>query len=379
MKTRLIYILSFFTLITSCDHSGKQTESAVEDVGISVRDEENIIFSSKQFETAGMRIGDPETFEFDQTVKGNGTISTSPGGRAQINSMIQGRVSDINVVSGSYVQKGETLFTMESNEAIMLQQEYAEVFQQLQVLESDYLRQKALFEDKIASEKDFLKIQSEYNSMLARAEGLKARLKLLGIDARIVGKGKISSEISVVAPVKGYVTNLEIVKGEFADPQTCLMEIVDIDQLQLRINVFEKDLDGMVAGQKVVFYNPNDEDTRYEAILRRTGKSINRESRTVLCIAELKQADKASFIDGQFMETEIITCQRNVKAIPENAVIREGQNNYVLELMQEDEDKYVFRKIPIAVGAIQKGYAEVLDEGLKNLLVEGVYSLNTGE
>lgn len=379
MKTSLAFILSIFFLFSACHPVAKEAGSDPEGMDASTNEPGNIVLSRQQFEAAGMRIGDPQSVEFDQTVKGNGYLSTSPSGRAQINSMIQGRVRNIMVTTGSYVQKGEALFSMESNEAIMLQQEYAEVFQQLTVLQSDFLRQKSLFEEKITSEKDFLKSQSDFNSMMARAEGLKARLQLIGMDARDVEKGKISSEILVAAPIKGYISNLKVVKGEFVEPQAFVMEIVDTEQLQLRINVFEKDLSGMLAGQKVIFYNPNDEDTRFEAVLRTTGKTINPESRTVLCIADLKPSDKTKFIDGQFMETEIITCQRSVQAIPEDALLQEDQQNYVLELLQEKGDSLTFRKIPLNVGSIQKGYAEVLDKDLNNLLLEGVYSLNTGE
>ncbi len=69
---------------------------------------------------------------------------------------------------GEYIKKGQLLFTLESNEIILLQQEYAEAFNQLNSLKASYERQKALSEEQITSQKDFINAESDYRSLVSK-------------------------------------------------------------------------------------------------------------------------------------------------------------------------------------------------------------------
>ncbi len=157
------------------------------------------------------------------------------------------------------------------------------------------------------------------------------------------------------------------------------MELIDIDQLQLNIHVFEKDLKDMAVGQQVLYYDPDDMERVFEATLSHIGKSIDPDTKTVMCIAQLKPADRSAFVNSLYVETQIITCQREAPAIPGQALIKEEGLYYVLALVGEREENLIFRKIPVNLGVVQQEYAEVLDEGLKDILIEGGYNLLTGE
>ena len=178
---------------------------------------------------------------------------------------------DLNYSIGDHVEKGSVLFLLESNEIILLQQEYAEVVQQLQLLFSDYDRQRALADEKIVAQKDFQKTESDYKTMLARAEGLKARLNMIDIDPAAVEKGTILPELTVRSPIRGVVSMQELVLGQFIEPQVAVMEVVDTRKLQLSIRVFERDLTALALGQTVLFHIPGQDDMVFEASLSHIG------------------------------------------------------------------------------------------------------------
>jgi cobalt-zinc-cadmium efflux system membrane fusion protein len=337
-----------------------------------------IVITREQFESSGMKLGNPQPVMFRQTVSANGYIVASPSGWVKISTLIPGRVKEINLSVGDHIRKGQLLFTLESNEIILLQQEYAESFNQLNSLKASYERQKALSEEQITSQKDFINAESDYRSLLSKTEGLKARLRMINIDPSQVEKGTIIPFASVYSPIQGFVTKQDLVLGQFIEPQAMVMELVDIDQLQLNIHVFEKDLNEMKTGQKVLYYDPDDIDRVFEATLSHIGKSIDEDTKTVLCIAQLKPADRSAFVNRQYVETGIITCQREAPAIPEQALMKEEGRYYVLTLIGEKEENFIFRMILVHVGVIQQDYAEVLDEGLKDILIEGGYNLSTG-
>jgi cobalt-zinc-cadmium efflux system membrane fusion protein len=360
--------------ISSC-HGGAGDGSAAIETGAETVRSGEIVLTKDQFNEAGMKVGDPSIVMFSNEVTANGIVVSSIAGSAKINTLIPGRVRQINQAEGETVRKGEALFSLESHEIIMLQQEYAEVHYQVELLAADYERQKSLSEEKIMARKDFLKTESDYKSMLAKAEGLSARLRMIHIDPSEVEAGTIVPYLTIQSPIAGTVTRQELVLGQFIDPQKTVMEVVDTRKLQLSLRVFEQDLEGIVTGQLVQFNTPDQPDRVFEATLSHIGRSIDPETKTVHCIASLDPAVRGVFVNNLYVETRIITCEREARAIPEQALIREPDRDFVWILVDEKEDQLIFRKIPVHTGVTREGITEVLDDELSSVLLEGAYSL----
>jgi cobalt-zinc-cadmium efflux system membrane fusion protein len=338
-----------------------------------------IIISREQFESMEMEVGDPSTAMFSTSVSANGYIVAAPSGRAKITSLISGRVRHINVSSGDQVRSGQTLFSLESHEIIQLQQEYAVAVQHLKLLKADYERYLALSEEKIVAEKDFLKAESEFRSMEAKAGGLKSRLEMIHIDPSAVENGKIVPYLAVNSPISGTITRQELVLGKHVVPLETTMEVIDEGKLRLRLEIFETSMADLRAGQEVKFYTPNRPEQKFTAILSHVGKSVAVDSRTVDCFATIAAADRKLFVNNMYVEASILTCQREALAIPEQALIREPDRDFVLILVAEQDDQMTFRKIPVQTGVTRLGQTEILDENLTSVLLEGVFSLWTEE
>jgi cobalt-zinc-cadmium efflux system membrane fusion protein len=333
-----------------------------------------IIITRDQFESSGMKMEDPKPMVFQKKINANGYIVASPTGWVKVNTLIPGRVRQINRTEGDYIKKGEPLFTVESNEIVMLQQDYAEAYYMLNSLKASYERQKALAEENITSRKEFNETESNYRSLLAKTEGLKTRLRMIHIDPEQVENGVITPESPVCSPIQGFISKMDLVLGQFIEPQETVMELIDVNQLQLNLYVFENDLKDMAVGQKVLYYNPGNMQQIYEAVLSHIGKSIDPETKTVLCKARIKREDQISFVNHNYVKTEIISNQREVMAIPVASVSRENSRYYALVLASDNGDQLIFNKIPVQIGDIMQDYAEVLDKGLKNILTAGAYN-----
>jgi cobalt-zinc-cadmium efflux system membrane fusion protein len=365
-------LIAFF----SC-RGGSGEGSASMETGDETAMSGQIVITKDQFKEAGMVVGDPPREMFSNEVHANGFVVAAIGGSARINTLVPGRVRRIYHAEGETVGKGDILFSLESNDFIMLQQEYAEVHQQVQLLKADYQRQKALFEERILAEKDFLRTESDYRRMLSKKEGLGARLRMIHVDPKEIESGTILPFLTVRSPIPGTITHQELVLGQFLDPQTTVMEVVDDRKLQLSLRVFEQSLEEVAIGQVVQFNTPDHPETIYEGILSHVGKSIDPDTKTVHCIARLDPEMGESFVNNLFVETRIITCKREVVAVPENAIIKEPDYDFVWTLLDETEEEFVFRKIPVQTGVTRGGYTEVLDEDLSSVLLVGAYNLWT--
>ena len=376
----LIISLPVFLSLNACFHGteGEMDQASGEVADLS-GESGNIIISREQFESMKMEVGNPSTTMFSNSVSANGYVVAAPSGRAKITSLISGRVREILVSSGDQVRGGQTLFTVESQEIILLQQEYAEAIQDLELLTDNYDRMQALSRENVVAEKDFLKAKSEFLGMKAKVEGLKSRLLMIHIDPSAVEKGVFVPYINVKSPIRGIITRQELVLGDQVAPLETTMEVVDENKLRLKLEVFETSMADLSVGQKVKFSTPDHSKRKYTAILSHVGKSVSTDSRTVECFASIRAEDRKFFVNNMYVETTIVTCQREALAVPEQALIREPDRDFVLVLVAEQGDQMTFRKMPVQTGVTRQGQTEILDKNLSSVLLEGAFSLWTEE
>jgi len=381
MKYNLLTGTSILLAVLCSCHGGGDQESAIPSGPEGQEGEAHSTFTvtREQFRAAGMVLGTPEQVQFEDVVTTTGFVRALPSGRAEVSGLIPGRVRKVYHTIGDRVSAGDVLFSLESNEFIQLQQEYAVATQKERQLEAEYERQKTLSEEQVIAEKEFLRTESEYRSMSATRQGLKARLQMVHVNPDRVESGNIVPYLDIRTPIGGYITSQDLVMGHYIMPEQVVAEVVDPKMLQLYLQVFEKDLKGLHAGQKVRFFTPDQPEILYKATVSRVGKSIDPSSKTVSCVATIDAQEQGEFVNNLFVEVQIIVMEREAVAVPEHAVLLSGENSYLLELQSEDDQELLFGAREVATGATLNGYTEILDQEVGRILVNGAYDLWTEE
>src|SRR5690606_20574534 len=141
-------------------------------------------------------------------------------------------------------------------------------------------RQKALADENIASQKNFLKAESDYKVVQARVQGLEEKLKMLNVNIKSLEAGSIASEVHVYAPISGYVSKVNISLGVSISPNEVAVELVDTDHMHAELQVFEKDIADIRKGQKFSF-RTSGSLSWHEGEVYLVGKTIETDSRTV--------------------------------------------------------------------------------------------------
>ncbi|NTW23759.1 MAG: efflux RND transporter periplasmic adaptor subunit [Lentimicrobium sp.] len=372
MNTR--NLLSAFALaallFTSCGTKNAETQDEETSA------DEAITLSRTQFESSEMILGKPEKMKFTHKIRANGKVSASPSGQVQISSMIPGRIRQIAVNIGDRVNKGQMLCAVESSELIQLQMDYAESSGRLKSVQAEFERQQSLAGENIASQKTYLNAEAEYKSLIARCEGLKAKLLMLGLNAEKAGQGIIVKEMVLTAPIGGVVSALFVETGSFAEPQKALMELVDLNQLQLKLSVFEKDLTGLKPGLKISFFSPNNPSSAYSGELLSYSRTMNQETRAITVIGSIQPSDRPLMINGMYIEADIFTGEKEVMALPDEAILKSGNSRLVLVQTSSDGKLMNFVKKEVKTGLSSNGFTEILNpEGLENVLVKGGFNL----
>ncbi len=359
-------------IAAGCNNSSENIEGESND------NKDLIQITQQQFESDSMITGEENVAYFEDVVKCNGYISASSNGMAQISTPVSGIVVSVKCCLGDYVNTGQTLCILYSNELLAIQQDYAETSARLIRLKSEYERSKALYDEKIGTEKEYIAAESEYRSMKAKYSALKIRLSELKLDVSKIEDGEFYDSYHVTALINGYITSHNIVLGQFIEQQKNLLEIVDVNKLQLKLSVFESDINKLEPGQSVQFNSLGQPDNIHNAALISIGKTINQETKTIQCIAKIKNEPKVNFINHSFVECQIIMDKTKANALPGEAIFKSGKDYYVFVVEKSDSQNYYLRKKNITIGRSSGKFTEIIEsEGLGKVLIKGGYNIQT--
>ena len=370
LKLTTIFLSLIFALLTGCN-SAPSEETSEENLQTDL-----IAITKAQFAQEKMEIGTPQTKDFRHEITVKGVIEAPVDGKSQVSALIPGIISNLLVSNGQKVIKGQTLYELDSKEAISLQQEFVESASKLKYLTTHYESSKVLFEEKILSEINFLMAESEYLSELARHNALKAKLSLIGLNPSTIEKATIYSTLKIASPISGYVTQLHCTKGQYVDSDMFLIEIIDFNRKYLKLFVFQSDLPEISAGQTVEFFLPFHNETRYNATIRLINKSFDAKNNYVICAAEIENGQALDLIIGQNVEALIAVNVHEAPGVPEEAIFKAGESDYLLVKENEDGENYFFRKTAVTTGSTFNGWVEVMEfDPAKNILLHGGYNL----
>ena len=379
--SRLLYILPVTILFLNLSACGDSIEKNV-GTSNSADNEPNanrITISKAQFDGESMELGRLGQQNFPVEVEVTGTIDVPPQNKAIVSAFIGGYIKRTPLLIGNKVKKGQPLLTLENPEFVQMQQEYQESFEQLSYLKSEYERQKSLVAEQITSQKNFLKAESEYKRNLARYNGFREKLKMLNISPENVEKGILVSEATIFAPIDGSITKVNVSKGMYVSPADDIMEIVNTDHIHLELSVFEKDIMNIKKDQKIRFKISEASTEFYEAEVYLVGTSIDADSRTVKVHGHLHDDENHNFAVGMFVEAAIITSNKSINALPNESIVIQDNNQYVLSLISEGNEGYVFETKAVGVGDSYNGYPAITEMGdLKDsdqVIVKGGFNL----
>lgn len=374
MKNLYITIVSL--LVIACGNSEKNTTETIE----TVTNSNEIVVTQLQFDGEHMQLGKLEEINFDTNIKTSGMIDVPPHNKASISTFMGGYITKTPLLIGDRVKKGQLLVTLENPEFIEIQKQYLEIAEQLSYLKSEFTRQKTLFDEKITSQKNYLKAESGYKSSLASYNGLRKKLTMLNIIPNSVEKGNITSTVNLYSPIDGFVTKVNISTGAYVSPADVIIEIIDTEHIHLELSVFEKDILNVKKGQKIAFKIPEASEKTFEAEVHLVGTTIDETTRNVKVHAHIINENQVNFIVGMFAEASISIKTSKQLALPKDAVLEMDSNFYVLSLIKKENNTYYFEKIKLDLGSQNESYITILNSDEikdKDLLVKGGFMLLT--
>ncbi|WP_046758219.1 MULTISPECIES: efflux RND transporter periplasmic adaptor subunit [Kordia] len=367
------YIIFIFTtlIIVSCDSKENHTENdghsheQVKNDNEEDHQENEVMLNARQFEALKMKIDTLTLRNMSGYVEANGTLEVPPQNEAAITAVIGANVVSIKVIEGDKVNKGQVVAYLSHPDIIKRQTEYLNAYSNSNFLKKNYERQKKLYDAGVGSGANFQKAEAEYKASMTLVNGLAAQLKILNINATFVGDGNIVQNVPLRSPIEGFVQKVEVKTGQYVAPQTELFDIVNTHHIHADLMVFEKDVFKIKKGQKVSFSVQSIPDTELTAEIYSVSKTFEENPKAVHVHAEIENK-KGNLIPGMYIQGKIQVDKSYTKALPENAIIKEGEKFYAFTVAKKN-DKWSFIPIEVITGTKDGDWIEVtFVEEIKN-------------
>jgi cobalt-zinc-cadmium efflux system membrane fusion protein len=371
-KNIFIFIFAF-ALLNSCKNSIEPTENETETAVKTTQ----VVLDKSLLERTKMTIGEIVEQDFYDVVQATGAIEMPANSKADISPMFSGFVNAIPYLVGDKVEKGSLMFQLQNPEFITMQQSYLKAGEELKFLQSEFERQKLLANENLNSKKNFQKASSDYQSKLAEFNGMKEMLALLNVDLSKLDKGFYTSKINIYAPIKGFVSGIYTSIGTYVSPGDRLLTLINTAHKHLELEVFEKDVLKIENGQKIRFRVPDAGNEYYEGSVFQVNKAIDMDKRTLLVLGHIGN-ESLNFLQGMYVEAEILTEQIKGLAVPTRAIAEENGQSYILRFVEETNESLIFEKVFVKFGRITEQYAQIIDSDLKagdKIMDKGVFRL----
>jgi cobalt-zinc-cadmium efflux system membrane fusion protein len=366
MKKYMLLLVSS-ALLVAC---GSDTKTENTETAIAV--ETVVQLSDAQLKNMTLQTGKLEKKSISSILKVNGIIDVPPQNMVSISVPLGGFLKSTKLLPGMHIAKGEIIAIMEDQQYIQLQQDYLTTAANLKYAEADFNRQKELNQSKATSDKAFQQAEADYLNQKITLKSLNEKLRLIGINPEKLNENSISRSVSIPSPIDGYVSAVNVNIGKYVNPTDVLFELVNPEDIHLGLTVFEKDLDKLFIGQKVMAYTNHNADKKYPCEIILIGKDLSDE-RSVEVHCHFEQYDK-SLIPGMYMNADLEVKSNDALVLPDDAIVRFENKEYVFLV----KDNNTFEMTEVKIGDSENGFTAVssstkLTEQL--VVTKGAYTL----
>lgn len=369
-----LYILSLLALSTACspDEEVENKQQAENHH----QNESLIHLSDEQLQALNIKVDTLRNRNMAATVQTNGQLEVPPQNEATVTAMLGANVTSIQIIEGEEVKEGQILAYLAHPEITRLQGDYLSAYNQLQYLEKEYARQKRLYENEIGSGKNFQQVQADYQNARAQVQSYQAQLQQLGMRAGKIQNGDFYTQIPLRSPIEGTIVKVEVKTGQYVQPDKDLFEVVNTHHIHADLMVFEKDVYKVEEGQMVRFRVETMPNSELYAEIYSVGKKFEENPKALHVHAEIENKT-GKLIPGMYIKGEILTDSTELLALPEEAIVREG-NQFFAFLLQEngqaDATGKSFKPVELRSGTTHDGWVAV--SFLEELSRPAVFAMN---
>lgn len=192
-----------------------------------------------------------EELVLEPTLEVSAELMPVPDRHAEVGTLVPGRIVHVYVNVGDSVGEGDPLVDVDSPEIGKARAEFIKAKAEVQVARSAHEREKNLLAERATSKREVEVAEGALKTAAARYNAAKALLATLGASDRVPSTPAAAGRVELRSSVEGTVVARQAHVGRAVEPGETLIEIVDLDELWLLADVYERDLRLVAEGQRV--------------------------------------------------------------------------------------------------------------------------------
>jgi cobalt-zinc-cadmium efflux system membrane fusion protein len=314
---------------------------------------EEIDLTNAQLQELQLVFGSAEKKQISSTIQVQGKIDLPPQNIISVNFALGGFLKSTKLIPGMRISKGEVIAVMEDQNIIQLQQDYLLSQSKLILSKGEYERQRTLFDANAGTSKLMQQAESEMKIQSINTKSLAEKLKLIGIDIQQLNENNISGQVPIRSSINGYVSKVHVNTGKFVQPAETMFELIDPDDIHVALTLFEKDLPYVHTGDLVKVRFMQEPNKNYDAEVILVNRNVD-DDRTAMAHCHFKQ-QPSNLLPGMFVETTISVLNKPAFVLPEEAIQRFGNKQYVFTSVNKNRVKMT----EVTTGLIQDGKIEI--------------------
>jgi cobalt-zinc-cadmium efflux system membrane fusion protein len=295
-------------------------------------------------------------------------------------SLVSGRLRQVGAEQGQYVQRGQTVAVVTSDELAMTQSRYLTALADLDEQQKHYKRTAQLVEIGAASREELEQANTKVKAAESEVASQRQRLLLLGLAPARVNSlrssSQVSSEVSLPAPVSGTVITRSANPGEVIEANKEVLRVADLSSVWVIGQVYEKDLAKIRVGSGASITSDAYPGRVFRGRISYVDPSLDPATRTAQVRIELANPGQTLKL-GMYVQIAFATiggAESTTPVIP-SAAVQNINNQQVVFVAMNDPNVFVMR--PVRLGAESQGRFVVL-EGLTvgdRIVTEGSFLL----
>ena len=316
------------------DHSAHQTNAGVMAMG------DVVTLDAKARQLSGLQTAKAAVRPLAKTIKTTGKVAMNESGRTYITTRVEGRVDELYVTAdGEYIAPGQAIAAVYSPTYLAAQEEYLLTLDNAQKLKN--------------AGKDVVQINSRLRDAARR------KLQLLNVSdddiAHLEHTRRPKELMTLYAPFGGTVLEKQVLPGAYIMPGDKLYSLSDLSTVWLYLDVYEKDIAGVVPGQNVMVTSVAYPGEKFNGQVTFISPLLDDATRTVKVRVEMANPG-GKLKPNMFVNASVNIPLGDSLVVPESSLIDTGSRKVVFVAQQED----TFVKRDVVVGRQADGYVQIL-------------------
>ncbi len=264
-----------------------------------------------------------EEIALEPTLMVSAELVPVPDRHAEVGTLVSGRIAKVHVNVGDEVELGAPLIDVDSPEVGRARAELIKARAELEVALAAAERERGLLSERATSKREVEVAEGALKTARARHRAAQALLATLGAGDQPETAPANAARVVLRSPVAGTVVARNAHVGRAAEPGGTLIEVVDLDELWLLADVYERDLSLVANGQSVQVGVQSYPDASFSGIVDHISGTIDERTRAAKVRVVLPNIDRrlrpGMFATARIAGTHDHAPQRTL-AVPASAV-----------------------------------------------------------